>query len=229
MRKSPVELRLYAIVCTMAAACILSATHAVAENNQGSGSTGTVQSSTAEFDWAKAKAGARVVLVSPGAKAFDAWTTDDESQTIFRFSASDPHPTVIIELAKTQSLHRVNASFQAKNAQLDIFLLNEVPKNVGDLGFVKPFASSNDSATSGKTTFSFAPSSAHYVALRWTLQDSGKTFEVSNISAFSTEQTQPPTILFAGGQALFSADGTHDSGSESGAPLEPPVIAAVSP
>src|ERR1700693_4248846 len=94
-----------------------------------------------EFDWAKLDARARIAYVSSGPKTFAGRMIDNDLQTVFRFSESDKSPTVIVELAKSTQLHRVSAVFRAEDARLDVFLLNELPKNIADLQFAKPDAS----------------------------------------------------------------------------------------
>src|SRR4029077_1858554 len=94
-----------------------------------------------EFDWAKLQARARIAYTSSGPKTLSARMIDNDLQTVFRFSESDKSPTVIVELAKSTQLHRVSAVFRAEDARLDVFLLNELPKDIADLQFAKPDAS----------------------------------------------------------------------------------------
>src|ERR1700747_478589 len=65
-----------------------------------------------EFDWAKLQARARVAYVSSGSRILTSRMIDNDIETAFRFSPSDSSPTVIVELAKVQALHRVTALFK---------------------------------------------------------------------------------------------------------------------
>src|ERR1700720_3927114 len=96
---------------------------------------------TLDLDLAKLYAGARVVYVSSGAIAFASRMIDADVRSPFRFSGSDLHPTVIVELAQSQQLHRVSAAYETKAARLDVYLLNELPGHGGDLLAQKPIAS----------------------------------------------------------------------------------------
>src|ERR1700719_2573955 len=91
-----------------------------------------------EFDWAKSRARARIAYTSSGPRASSGRMIDNDLQTSFRFSESDQSPTVIVELAKSTELHRVSAVFKAEDAELSIYLLNELPQDPSDLGFAKP-------------------------------------------------------------------------------------------
>lgn len=109
-------------------------------------------------------------------------------QTAFRFSESDPSPTVIVEFAQSAKLHRVGTVVKAEDVKVDVYLLRELPKDVADLRFVKPDMSAIDLPDSrGMVTVDFAVTSARYVALRWTRNKSQEPFAVAEISAFSND------------------------------------------
>ena len=169
------------------------------------------------FDLAKLQAGARVVYVSSGTKSFAFRAIDGDPRTTFRFSSSDLHPTVIIELAKNQTLHRISVACEMGQGHVDIYLLTELAKNPGDLRNAKPLTSIVDLARNGEAAVDFEPSNARYVALRWSHDKSGNhPFNIAEISAFSFvpgEQVSPVIT----------------SAPPSDPPLEPPVIASVSP
>jgi hypothetical protein len=176
-----------------------------------------------EYDWAKLQARARVVYISSGPKALAGRMIDNDPQTVFRFAASDSLPTVIIELAHSERLHRLSAVFQSENARLDFFLLNELPKNGRDLESVKPFASFVDRIENrGKASVDFAPNNARYVALRWTRYKSRDPFEVAEVSAFSND---PTDMDFSNSVHLASDNGTNSGGTVT----DPPPILPVSP
>jgi len=141
-----------------------------------------------EFDWAKLQARAHVAYISSGPRTLTGRMIDNDLTTTFRFSESDVSPTVIVELAQSVQLHRVRTVFKGENARLDIFLLNELPKNENDLRLAKPFASSVDlPKNQGMVTVDFSAGSARYVALRWTGNKSREPFQIAEISAFSNE------------------------------------------
>jgi hypothetical protein len=227
MRGFPVVLHRHILAASMAMVSILPVIQA-----QTSGAdypAVTVQATAPpEFDWAKLGSGSRVLYVSSGMRVLADRMVDDNMGTIFRFPASDLHPTVIVELAQAQLLHRVGAAFKAQDARLDIFLLNSLPKDVADLQSVKPFGSIVDSQ-SGNEALDFAPSNAHYVVFRWTRTNSNGPFEVAEISAVSAEPPETTLAAFAGGQMHFAHEGGQDFSNDLGTTADPPVIAAVSP
>jgi hypothetical protein len=117
---------------------------------------------------------------------------DGDPQTVFPFSASDPSPTVMVELAQSEPLHRVTAVFRAENTRVDVYLLNELPKDANDLRLLTPTATIVDPPQDrGSATLTFSASNARYVALRWTRMRSGDPLTVAEISAFSYDPTNP--------------------------------------
>ncbi|MEP7015898.1 MAG: hypothetical protein ABI925_10695, partial [Verrucomicrobiota bacterium] len=100
-----------------------------------------VRADPPQYDWAKLHASARVIQVSSGAKAFAFRMIDNDERTAFHFSKADLHPTVIVELAQGEDLTRVKALFDAEAAQVDVYLSNQLPKDAGDFGFLRPVAS----------------------------------------------------------------------------------------
>jgi hypothetical protein len=145
-----------------------------------------------EFDWAKLRAGARIAYVSSGPRTLSDRMIDNDLQTVFPFSESDRSPTVIVELAWNARLHRVSTVFKAEDAKLDIFLLDELPKDAADLRFATPHASVVELPDEhGTVSVDFSVGSARYVALRWTLTKWHEPFTVTQISAFSNE---PPNV-----------------------------------
>jgi hypothetical protein len=143
-----------------------------------------------EFDWAKSQARARIAYTSSGPRTLSGRMIDNDLQTVFRFSESDKSPTVVVELAKNANLHRVTTAFKAEDAKLDVYLLNELPKDENDLRSAKPVASIVDLPNNnGVMTTDFSVSNARYVALRWTRKKWQDPFEVAEISAFSNDPT----------------------------------------
>ena len=143
-----------------------------------------------EFDWAKVRAHGRIAHVSSGPKSASSRMIDNDLQTSFQFSESDSSPTVIVELANTARLHRVSTVFKAEDAQLDVMMLNELPKNLDDLQFAKPdITRVGLSDERGTITADFAVSSARFVVFRWKRKHRDEPFSVAEISAFSNDPT----------------------------------------
>ncbi len=173
-----------------------------------------------EFDWAKSHARARIVYVSSGPKTLGDRLIDNDLQTVFRFSESDPAPTVVVELGSSTKLHRVSAVFKAEDARVDVLLLNELPKDPADLRFAKPDASGVTLPDErGTITVDFSVSSARYVALRWKRNRRDEPFTVAEISAFSND----PTNL------ITTEDTALTENAKSLAIAEPPPVGIVSP
>ena len=141
-----------------------------------------------EFDWAKLQAQARIAYVSSGPKALRSRMIDNDLQTAFQFSDSDEAPVAIVELSQSAQVHRVSTVFKAEDARVDVFLLNELPKDMGDLRLAKPDATVVTLPDErGMVTVNLAVSSARYVALRWKRKKSQDPFTVAEISAFSND------------------------------------------
>src|ERR1700740_369770 len=116
----------------------------------------------ADFNWAKLHSAARIAYVSSGPKSLAFFMIDGDPRTVFRFSGADLHPTVIVELARDEQLHRVTAAFQAGNVKVNVFLLDALPKNLGDLGGAKGLKCVLDRMDAGKAGVDFDPSNARY-------------------------------------------------------------------
>jgi hypothetical protein len=138
------------------------------------------------FNFANLYARARIVFVSSGAEDYAKRMIDDDVITAFQFAPADPHPTVIVELAERERLHRISALYKMEAGRLDVFLLEELAANPGDLSGRTPIASVTDAIGGGKAAVDFDPQGARYVALRWTpaQKSSRKGFEVAEVSAF---------------------------------------------
>jgi hypothetical protein len=93
---------------------------------------------------------------------------------------------VIVELAEHERLHRVSAVYKMEKGRLDVFLLEDLGTNPGDLSGKKPVASVTDAEGGGKAALDFDPSGARYVALRWTPAnaDAPHGFEIAELSAY---------------------------------------------
>ena len=140
----------------------------------------------ADFDVAKLQVGARIVYISSGTKAVSFRTIDGERRTKFRFSSADLHPTVIVELAQNQPVHRVSVVSEIGQGHVDIYLLTALATDPGDLRNAKPLASIVGLAQGGEAAVDFEPSNARYVALRWSREKpSNHPLDVTEISAFA--------------------------------------------
>ena len=138
------------------------------------------------FNFANIYARAQIVFISSGQKEYAKRMIDDDVITSFQFAPADPHPTVIVELAEHERLHRVSAVYKMEKGRLDVFLLQDLGMNPGDLSGKRPVASVTDTEGGGKAALDFDPSGARYVALRWTPADTNasRAFEVAEVSAF---------------------------------------------
>jgi hypothetical protein len=138
------------------------------------------------FNFANLYARARIVFVSSGIEESAKRMIDDNVATAFQFAPNDPSPTVIVELADRERLHRVSAVYKMEKGRLDVFLLQDLKANPGDLTGATPVASATDTDGAGKAALDFDPHGARYVALRWTPADATAPhgFEVAEVSAF---------------------------------------------
>ena len=140
------------------------------------------------FNFANLYARAHVVYVSSGSLASAGRMIDDDTDTGFHFAASDRQPTVVVELAENEQLHRVSTLYQLKAAgRLDFYLLNDLSQEALHLDNQKPIASVTDEDGQGKAAIDFDPRGARYVALRWTSAEAAHAaqgFEIAEIDAF---------------------------------------------
>ena len=179
-----------------------------------------VRPDTIDYDFAKISARAEIAYVSSGSKAFALRMIDNDLRTAFRFPGFDRQPTVIVELAQSEQLHRIKAVFDSKGAKLDVYLLNALPKDPGNVDGLKPTVSVVDFTNRGETSIDFEPTGARYVALRWTRDESDtEPFEAAEISAFALV---PREQVFA--ELPYSEKHFPDE-----TVTDPPVIASISP
>lgn len=177
------------------------------------------------FNFANLYARARVVFVSSGLEESSRRMIDDDVITAFQFAPADPHPTVIVELADLERLHRVSAVYKMEKGRLDVYLLNELGTDPGDLSGAKAIASVTDTTADGKAAVDFDPHGARYVALRWTPADgkAAQGFEVAELYAFgemplSMLSTQEMPDIYADNLGLMSPPLV----------IQPPVLPLVS-
>jgi hypothetical protein len=138
------------------------------------------------FNFANLYAHAHIVFISSGTEEYARRMIDDNVATTFEFAPTDPRPTVIVELADRERLHRVSAVYKMEKGRMDVFLLPKLAADPGDLSGATPVASATDTEGGGKSAVDFDPRGARYVALRWTPADAKgpRGFEVAEVSAF---------------------------------------------
>jgi hypothetical protein len=183
---------------------------------------------TLNFNVANQYARARVAYVSSGVRSLSGRMIDDDAATAFRFSESDRHPTIILELAETCPVRRVSAVYQSGADQFDVYLLNELPNDPANLRDTKPVGSIKP--VGGGAAVDFDIKNAHYVALRWTREKTRMgSFEVSEVGAFGIASVcvldleQVPTTLATTGLQLPGESGLDFSNSL-GTLADPPVM-----
>jgi hypothetical protein len=157
---------------------------------------------------------------------------DGNAATAFSFSSSDFHPTVVVELAQTQRLHRVTAICDIEG-RLDVYLLNQLSGDAADVSKNKPVASIA-APVSGKAAVDFEPCGARYVALRWTrkkpVTGGCKVAEVGAFSvgsSFVFDWLQPAS--FVQSTIRMTSNGGTDISNNLGTLASPPTIVPVSP
>lgn len=191
---------------------------------------------TSSFNLAKLSAEARVAYVSSGSLPLAKRMIDGNTTTAFDFSNSDPHPTVIVELAQTQRLHRVTALCNVED-RLEIYLLNRLGSNPADVLKGKPVAFSA-SSVEGKAAVDFDPQGACYAALRWTRKKpvTGE-FRVAEVGAFAVgsnsvfDLTEPPFFVQSVIQTTSNGgpDFSNTLGTLAAPPTMPPDLTPTSP
>ena len=112
----------------------------------------------------------RIVYVSSGPSSLATRMIDENPATTFRFSATDPHPTVVVELAPEERSQQVSALYKERG-HLDVYLLKNFTPTSGhvDLRGLKPIPITTERASAGRMIATFNPEGATYVALRWML------------------------------------------------------------
>jgi hypothetical protein len=192
------------------------------------------------FNFANAYARAHVRFVSSGVVVDSGKMIDDDPITAYTFSFSDPHPTVVVELSAVQRLHRVSAIYDMHAGRLDVYALNKLTGDVENFDGLKPIASVVDHAGEGKASVDFNPQGAHYIALRWTPENSRaqhESFRIAEINAFGNvplallDMNMPPQ-LFANSGGFSTGrpgDGAPDLSNTLGTLAVPPTLPPVSP
>ena len=171
-----------------------------------------------DVDLAKIQSGGQVVFVSSGQRPAVSHAIDDDRRTVFLFSISDPRPTLIVKLTESKPVHRVSVVVGSQAGKVDVYLLDEIPRDPSDLDKVKPVGSIVDLGVAREAVADFAPKSARYIALRWALsKNHSHPLAVAEVSVFSNAAGGTVATLAASDPA--PAD-----------PIEgPPLIVSVSP
>jgi hypothetical protein len=189
------------------------------------------------FNFANLYAHAHVVFVSSGSPSAAQRAIDDDTVTSFHFSRSDPHPTVIVELADREQLHRVSALYKMQAGRLDVYLADELLDDPGNLRDLTPIGTVVDPGN-GKAAVDFSPHFARYVALRWTpdaAQNRNDDFELAEISAFGDvplsilQMTEAPLYASNSGVQTLPGESGPDFSNKLGTLADPPVVREVSP
>jgi hypothetical protein len=137
------------------------------------------------FNFANLYAKARVAYVSSGSAEAAKRMIDDDNETAFSFAADDTQPTVILELAAEERIHRVSARYQVASGQMEVYLLDKLSADPRNLDDAVPVVSAVAIESGGKTAVDFDPKGARYVALRWTPETRGdRSFQVAEVKAF---------------------------------------------
>ncbi len=189
------------------------------------------------FNFANSYARAHVVFVSSGSPFSATNMIDDDTVTSFRFPKTDPRPTVIVELADRENLHRISALYKMQAGLLEVYLTDQLPDDPINFDGLTPIATVRDPGN-GKAAVNFDPHGARYVALRWTpdnSQNHREDFEVAEINAFGQV---PLSMLHTSEIPLYASnlasrpvpgEGPTDFSNKLGTLADPPIIADVSP
>lgn len=189
------------------------------------------------FNFANVYARAHIVYVSSGSPFAAQRMIDDDTVTAFHFAKTDPHPTVIVELADREDLHRVSALYTMQSGRLDVYIADHLQDEPGDLRDLTPIATITDPGN-GKAAVNFDSRGARYVALRWTpnsAPDRNENFELAEINAFGhvplsiLQTTEAPLFASNSAGGHHPGEGGPDFSNKLGTLADPPVIPELSP
>jgi hypothetical protein len=177
-----------------------------------------------DVDLAKVQAGGQIIFVSSGPRRASFQAIDGDRRTVFQFSVSDARPTAIVKLTEAKPVHRVSLVPGSQSRKVDIYLLNELPRNPSELDQTEPLTSIVDLVAGREASAEFAPQRARYLVLRWTMSDAvAVAFKVAEISAFTKGEptSAPSAALAATDPPIYLVQGPPV--------ITPPVIPPVSP
>jgi hypothetical protein len=164
-------------------------------------------SDTLNFNYANQYAQGRIVYVSSSGADWASRMIDDDAATSFSFAADDPHPTVVVALANRQRLHRISSISQMADARVEVYLLDGLGADPGDLSHARLISSAVGKNSDGTWNVTFEAQRASYVALRWVPEHPHRphqAIEVAEINAFGTiplsvvDLTEQPEMLAQG-------------------------------
>jgi hypothetical protein len=188
---------------------------------------------TLNFNYANQYAFGRVVYVSSSGEASPSRMIDDDAATFFSFAPNDPNPTVIVALANRQKLHRVSALSGISDARVEVYLLDEVGDNPGDLSHARLVGTATTASDEDTLAINFEPQMARYVALRWFPKHLHQGPPViAEVCAFGSV---PLSVVDLGEQPDLFADASkpgesaQDFSNSLGTLASPPTVQSVSP
>jgi hypothetical protein len=190
------------------------------------------------YNFANLYARAHVVRVSSGAPEGASKMIDDDPITSFDFDSGDPHPTVVVELAETERLHRVSTVYDMQPGRVDVYATDNANVDLDHLEALKPIASVVDSKGEGKAAVDFNPQGARYVVLRWTPSHhrTKRAFSVAEIHAFGNVplalldlQEAPEFVANVSSYNAPPGEGGADFSNTLGTIADPPTVPPVSP
>src|SRR5205085_10484480 len=126
-----------------------------------------------EVDLAKVESGGQIIFVSSGQRAAGFHSIDGDRRTVFQFATSDPRPTMIVKLTESRPIHRVSVVPGSQSRKIDVYLLDELPRDLYDLDKSQPLTSIVDLLVGREASVEFAPRKARYLVLRWTSATTG--------------------------------------------------------
>ena len=188
---------------------------------------------TLNFNYANEYAFGRVVYVSSSGASSPSSMIDDDASTSFTFAPKDPAPTVVLALANRQKLHRISALSGISDARVEIYLLDQVGENPGDLSHARLVGSATTAAGDDTVAVNFDPQMARYVAMRWIPKHPQQ--QLSTIAEVSAFGTVPLSVVDLGEEPDLFADaakpgeGGQDFSNSLGTLANPPEVNSVSP
>lgn len=188
---------------------------------------------TLHFNYANQYAQGHVVYVSSSGPESPSRMIDDDASTSFSFGTNDDHPTMVVELAGRQRLHRVSALSEGAGTSVQVYLLDELGSDPGDLSHARLVSSSATQTGDGIIRVDFDPQNARYIALRWNRsRGSHKPIEVAEIGVFGTvpisvvDLTEQPEMFAENSKP---GEGSQDMSNSLGTLANPPAIGSTSP
>ena len=188
---------------------------------------------TLNFNYANQYANGRVVYVSSHGPNSPLCMIDDDATTSFAFAEDDPHPTVIVELADREMLHRISALAKTPDGQVDIYLLDDLATDPADLSRGRLIGNLTSKSRDGEIALNFDPQKARYVALRWK-PDHGahKAVDIAEIGIFGAvplaivNLSEDPSLY---AQLSKPGESTIDLSTTLGTLAIPPAVKPISP